>query len=254
MQFVPAGGKDVLFAVWETRRRDFEIYASADSATISEWRRAGQKTRRRLDRVEVLTTGGWLEGTSTWRDPGFPQSQDDPVTAIAQLDAELFCEWLTIHERNEARLHSPQHYRLPTDSAWSTAAGLPDESGAYPRMKSSALVPPPPDISGNCAGAEASLAPWPPSWPVRAIPDDFPSHLRPPSARRRRYWIPLRAGSRRRRGSPRRSGPGLSGPAALNEFLEEPKSGAASGFFTHGLSSPVNQRLARIAWPVGVLA
>ncbi len=174
MKFVPAGGKDLLFSVWETRRRDFDAYASADSATISEWRQASQKTRRRLERVQVLTAEGWRDGDATWRQPGFAQTPDDPATAIAQVDAEHFCDWLTIHERREGRLSGAQHYRLPTDAEWSTAAGLPDESGISPRMKSGALVPPPPDIPGNCAGDEARVAPWPSTWPVRAGRDDFP--------------------------------------------------------------------------------
>ena len=173
MKFVPAGGKDLLFSVWETRRRDFEAYALADAGSISEWRQASQKERRRLERVQVLTAEGWKDGNATWRDPGFAQTPDDPAAGIAQIEAEFFCDWLTIKERSEGRLQRPQHYRLPTDAEWSAAAGLPGESGISPRMKNDAIALPP-DLPGNCAGDEARTAPWPSAWPVRTGRDDFP--------------------------------------------------------------------------------
>lgn len=155
MKFVPAGGPNLLFCVHETRRRDFEGFSLADQAPLPEWRVPAQKSRRRLENVQTLTSTGWQDGRTSWKDPGFAQTPEDPATGIAQLDAEIFCTWLTVVETREGRLKNAAYYRLPTAEEWSLAAGasLPTE---------------------NCAGPEARMDPWPETWPVLQRNDNFP--------------------------------------------------------------------------------
>jgi formylglycine-generating enzyme required for sulfatase activity len=52
--------------------------------------------------------------TTEWRDPGFDQSDRDPVVEIGWLDAQAYVSWL-------ARLVH-QDYRLPSESEWEYAA------------------------------------------------------------------------------------------------------------------------------------
>ena len=173
MQFVPAGGEGLLFAVHETRRRDYEPFFHDDRAPVPEWRLAANRGGPRRQRVSVLTATGWEERGGTWREPGFPQQPDEPVTGITLTDAEAFCAWLTIRERREGRLRATHFYRLPTDEEWSRAAGLPEERGTTPRSRSERLTPPPPMLPGNVAGPEARGTGWPQAWTTFAERDEF---------------------------------------------------------------------------------
>jgi formylglycine-generating enzyme required for sulfatase activity len=61
-----------------------------------------------------------LEGGS-WRNPGFPQSEDDPVVALSWHDAVEFCKWLSAE--------TGQQFRLPSEAEWEYAAraGIQEE-------------------------------------------------------------------------------------------------------------------------------
>lgn len=134
MKFVPVG--DVLFSIWETRRRDFEQF------------------------VDETGHGG----VSDWRSPGFEQGPDHPVVNVTWEDAMAFCKWLTEKDRASGIISDTEYYRLPTDREWSAAVGLPRERGETPEsrdMDITGVYPwgtewPPPNSAGNYTGMEST--------------------------------------------------------------------------------------------------
>ncbi len=131
IRFAPVG--DVQFAVWPTRIKDFEAFASS--------------------------TG--LKST-LWKDPGFKQGADHPVVNVTWLEAMAFCKWLTFKEQREGTLPAGKIYRLPTDLEWSKAVGLPEENGKTAEARDMGIPDvypwgtawPPPQGSGNYTGEE----------------------------------------------------------------------------------------------------
>jgi hypothetical protein len=126
LRFVPAGTPGVLFCTTETRLRDFTAFAVARKINV-------------FGPTWVNYTGaedGWQSVNVTWREPGFPQTDEHPVVGVTHLEAVAFCEWLTAHERASGRLGAPDFYRLPTNAEWNVAVGLDADahfpSGRYP--------------------------------------------------------------------------------------------------------------------------
>lgn len=85
--------------------------------TIRQYRAFTQATGYRTDAEKEGWT--WIccwsrqEGVN-WRNPGFPQSEDDPVVALSWHDAAEFCKWLSKETGDD--------YRLPSESEWEYAA------------------------------------------------------------------------------------------------------------------------------------
>ena len=131
MRFVPTG--DVDFCIWQTRVKDFDVFARAVNLK-----------------------------SSAWRGPGFKQGPDHPVVNVTWVEAVAFCKWLTDLEHKDGTLPANQFYRLPTDVEWSKAVGLPEETGKTPEARDmgvSDVYPwgtqwPPPPSSGNYTGEE----------------------------------------------------------------------------------------------------
>ncbi|MGB6064556.1 MAG: SUMF1/EgtB/PvdO family nonheme iron enzyme [Desulfomonilaceae bacterium] len=80
--------------------------------TDAEDEKGGQEFSTKTDRFEKK------EGTS-WRNPGWKVTDDEPVTMVSYNDAQAFVEWLTAREKLP--------YKLPTEAQWEYAArgGLP---------------------------------------------------------------------------------------------------------------------------------
>jgi formylglycine-generating enzyme required for sulfatase activity len=111
-----------------------------------------------------------------WDDPGFRQTENDPVVGVSWRDARVFCVWLTLRERAAGRLPADREYRLPTDAEWSAAVGLTEEDPQKsPEEKHHHPIPdkypwgsgwPPPPGAGNYAGTEAADENWPVEYPT----------------------------------------------------------------------------------------
>ena len=131
MKFAPVG--DVLVSIWQTRVSDFEVFARA---------------------LPLRSTA--------WKGPGFKQAPDHPVVNVTWQEALAFCKWLTEKERKDGSLPASTLYRLPTDAEWSTAVGLPEESGKNPEARDMGIPDvypwgnqwPPPSGAGNYTGEE----------------------------------------------------------------------------------------------------
>ena len=74
MTFVPVPGTQVQFCVHETRVADFAAFI-ADSSTYDYSNGAEPYT---------LDTDGWNQRSGfSWKKPGFPQTDDHPVTCVS---------------------------------------------------------------------------------------------------------------------------------------------------------------------------
>jgi len=63
----------------------------------------------------VDETGDWeLKEDRSWRDPGFAQSEDEPVVCVSWDDADAYAAWLSAETGKD--------YRLLSESAWEYAA------------------------------------------------------------------------------------------------------------------------------------
>lgn len=138
MKFVPLPDHPVFISIWETRVQDFRTYAAANSllADDDSLGMAPVKMHTIRDGEEVLDSG-------SWQDPGFAQTETDPVVGISVVNANHFCRWLTTKELAEGRLQKGQRYRLPTSTEWQ-AAFAAGTTGP-----------------GNVAGTEVLVGGWP---------------------------------------------------------------------------------------------
>ncbi|MDP3407563.1 SUMF1/EgtB/PvdO family nonheme iron enzyme [Bosea sp. (in: a-proteobacteria)] len=95
-----------------------------------------------------------LDPTLSWQDPGFPQTDDDPVACISHGDAKAYLAWLS--------KRSGQRYRLLTDPEWHHVAAASAKEMADPARLCAI---------GNGADETAKLAN--PSWTVAPCRDGF---------------------------------------------------------------------------------
>ena len=113
MPFVAVPETDIQICIWETRVKDYTVYAAGNQTVNEDWKKPFQ---------------GRLKQTDT-----------HPVVNVSWNDAQAFCGWLTKLELEVGKLKTGQRYRLPTDAEWSVAVGLDMETGNSPRKKAKGI-------------------------------------------------------------------------------------------------------------------
>jgi len=170
MKFVPAGTNGILFCIWDVRVKDFTAFVNATGYDATGG-------------MYSVTNGDWGQRGATWRNPGFSQTEQEPVVGVSWNDAKAFCTWLTLEDRKQGIITANQSYRLPLDAEWSRAVGLEEGSNITPETKDSKIQGqypwgnswPPPLGAGNYAGNEAKNENWPLSWGILdKYRDDYP--------------------------------------------------------------------------------
>lgn len=103
-------------------RIDRPFYISAHEITVAQFRQFVQKTNyittaeKNASETELFYPQGSVrkQPGATWENPGFPQSDQHPVTFVSWDDAVAFCQWCS-EVQGEV-------YRLPTEAEWEYAA------------------------------------------------------------------------------------------------------------------------------------
>jgi formylglycine-generating enzyme required for sulfatase activity len=98
-----------------------DFWMSAQEATVGQFRKFVEATGHKTDAESsgrggtgLLPEGRWgRDPEFTWKNCGFPLTDDHPVVNVSWNDAKAFCEWLSAKEG--------KRYRLPTEAEWEYA-------------------------------------------------------------------------------------------------------------------------------------
>ena len=96
-----------------------DFYLGKYEVTVGQFRRFVSVTGYETDAEKDDKGGGGFNPKTekfendprySWRDPGFEQDEDHPVTNVSWNDAEAFCKWLSKKDG--------ESYRLPSEAEW----------------------------------------------------------------------------------------------------------------------------------------
>lgn len=111
-----------------TLTRDFHI--GKYEVTVRQFARFVQEVGYKTEAEKGSSGGFGWDGTAltqdrrfTWRDPGFPSSDEHPVTIVTYDDALAFTAWLSRRARRSVS--------LPTETQWEYAARAGSQSRFY---------------------------------------------------------------------------------------------------------------------------
>ncbi|WP_206955956.1 formylglycine-generating enzyme family protein [Trinickia acidisoli] len=77
---------------------------------------------------EIFNGKTWVnDANANWQNPGFKQTEDDPVTCVSWDDAQKYIAWLNSKLKEAAETA----YRLPTETEWEYAARAGTVTAAY---------------------------------------------------------------------------------------------------------------------------
>lgn len=166
----------------ETPMVDIELapfFLASTPVTKAQFRAFAEDTR-------YVTAAERIPGQPTWKNPGFPQGDDEPVVAVTWRDAAAYCNWRSRKARlkpaydiREGGLKirfdpTSDGYRLPLEAEWEWAASWGKTVMPFPWstmeadedwMDEAVAVG-----RANFAPATLALDPWPTTNPVKAFP------------------------------------------------------------------------------------
>ncbi len=103
------------------------FWLGATEVTVGQWSRFVEQSdyqteAERGDGVATFTRGQWVRTAGTsWRRPGFTQTDQHPVVGVSWKDAVEFCRWLNDHQQSQGHLPDNYRYALPTEAQWEYA-------------------------------------------------------------------------------------------------------------------------------------
>jgi sulfatase modifying factor 1 len=135
--------------------------------TRGQFRKFVEATRYKTDAEKNAKGGFGFDASAkqmaqkpnyTWRQPGFEQTDDHPVTIISWADAKAFCRWLSDQEGKT--------YSLPTEAEWEYACRAGTASRYYCGETDASVLG-----FGNVA--DGSVKKVFPSWQIFPFDDGF---------------------------------------------------------------------------------